>query len=596
MSYKMSKYWTADDSMKVGETKISIPSENGLEYDPGNKVQFFIPPTTKFMDGRESYLEFNVKLSLPAGKTPTRLQLDKCTSTLIRNIRIYDGTRGNLIEEVSNYDSYVSVKYDYEKDASIENLRALREGCLVQSTDNRSDSGTSKTGLTNTTTNPFFKKTSGDQTVTFSDDNFLTAKVCLPIHTGVFANSRTIFPLMLTQGCYIEIDLNDADNVIKQLDSVLRDRRTPANPFFHSTNGSSVPVGWINGSTHTSFFVDTDNNLEGADAVSRFPFVVGETINFCRSANNGSASTLSATATISEINLSAGANASGGLIQVVLGAGVVNNTGESIVKDTFVMYSTAVADQTSYAATYKISNMNLVVSQVHLDPSYENGMMSKVRDGGAIEFDITSLTNYKHSILASDRQTNMQIFANNSRAKSLLIVPQDNSVYNSAEKISGSGTYVIQGTNYSNASALTKTDGDTCLASNRTAYTGIVDALSSIQYVIDGRRVPSREISTKKLATTESLDAFHLYELEKCLDSAGIQPKSFSAFLENFVFGRSFSASAQNGAMDLRGRDLSVVLKYLDATRAPTKNKIFNSYIFHLRKLIIRDGSLEVVF
>ena len=591
----MSKYWRADDSMKVGETKISVPSENGLEYDPGAKVQFFVPPTTKFMDGRETYLEFNVKLSLPTagGTIPTRLQLDKCSSTLIKNIRIYDGTRGNLIEEISNYDSYVSVKYDYEKDASIENLRALREGCLVQTTDNRSDSGTTKNGLMNTTTNPYFKRTSGNQNASFSNDDFLTAKVCLPLHTGVFANSQTIFPLMLTQGLYMEIDLNEADNVIKQLDSVLRDRRTPANPFFHSLNGSSTPDDWVNGSSTTSFFVDTDNNLDGTDRVARFPFVVGETVNFCSSVNNGSKATLNAQALINEINLSTAANGGAGLIQVGLTAAVTNNG--STIDSTYVLYSTAVADQSSYDASYKLSNVNLVVSQVHLDPAYENGMMSKVREGGAIEFDIMSLTNYKHSILASDRQTNIQIFSNNSRAKSLLIVPQDNSVYTSAEKISGSGTYVIKGSNYSNASELTKDDADTCLASNRSAYTGIIDDLSSIQYVIDGKRVPSREISTKKLATAQSLDAFHLYELEKCLDSAGITPKSFSAFLDNFVFGRSFSASAQNGAMDLRGRDLSVILKYLNTT-APTKNKLFNSYIFHLRKLIIRDGSLEVQF
>jgi hypothetical protein len=591
----MSKYWSADDSMKVGETKVSIPSENGLEYDPSQKVQFFVPPTTKFMDGRETYLEFNVKLSLPSagGTVPTRLQLDKCSSTLIKNIRVYDGTRGNLIEEISNYDSYVAVKYDYEKDASIENLRALREGCLVQTTDNRSDSGTTKNGLMNTTTNPYFVKTSGNQNASFSDTDFLTAKVCLPLHTGVFANSQTIFPLMLTNGLYIEMDLNEAENVIKQLDSVLRDRRTPANPFFHSLNGSSSGDTWANGSTATTFYVDNDNNLDGNDRVARFPFVVGETFAFCHNDNNGSAPALSTTAKISQINLSTAANGGNGLIEVVL-TGAVTNNGSDIDAN-HVMYSTAVAGKTSYDASYKLSNVNLVVSQVHLDPAYENGMMSKVREGGAIEFDIMSLTNYKHSILSSDRQTNMQIFANNSRAKSLLIVPQDNSVYTSAEKISGSGTYVIKGSNYSNASEATKDDADTCLTSNRSAYTGIIDDLSSIQYVIDGKRVPSREISTKKLATTNSLDAFHLYELEKCLDSAGIPPKSFSAFLENFVFGRSFSASAQNGAMDLRGRDLSVVLKYLNTT-APTKNKLFNSYIFHLRKLIIRDGSLEVQF
>ena len=589
----MSRYWSADDSMKVGETKISIPSENGLDYDPGQKVQFFIPPSTKFMDGRESYLEFNVKLSLPSGGVPTRLQLDKCSSTLIKNIRVYDGTRGNLVEEISNYDSYVSVKYDYEKDASIENLRALREGCLVQTTDNRSDSGTTQNGLMNTTTNPYFKKTSGNQNASFSNDDFLTAKLCIALHTGVFGNSQTIFPLMLTSGIYMEIDLNESENVIKQLDSVLRDRRTPANPFFHSLNGSSTADTWANGSASTTFFVDTDNNIDGDDRVSRFPFVVGETFKFCHQNNNGSSPTMSGVMTIDEINLSTAADGGNGLIEVTITSSTTNNGSE--IDENYVMFSTAVADASSYDASYKITNMNLVLSQVHLDPAYEAGMMRKVREGQAIEFDIMSLTNYKHSILASDRQTNIQIFANNSRAKSLLIVPQDNTVYTSAEKISGSGTYVIKGTNYSNADSDTKDVDDTCLASNRSAYTGIIDELTSIQYVIDGKRVPSREISTKKLATKNSIDAFHLYELEKTLDSAGIPPKSFSAFLDNFVFGRSFSASAQNGAMDLRGRDLSVILKYLGSTQ-PSKNKLFNSYVFHLRKLIIRDGSLEVQF
>ena len=113
-------YWQADDSVRVGEKKISIPSENGLSYSPGQKVQIFVDPSTKFMDGRETYLQFNVKLSLPSGKKPTRLQLDKCTSTLIKNIRIYDGSRGQLLEEIADYATYVSVKYDYDKNKILE--------------------------------------------------------------------------------------------------------------------------------------------------------------------------------------------------------------------------------------------------------------------------------------------------------------------------------------------------------------------------------------------------------------------------------------------------------------------------------------------
>jgi len=589
----MSAYWSADDSARVGEKKISIPSENGLSYSPGQKVQIFVDPSTKFMDGRETYLQFNVKLSLPSGGTPTRLQLDKCTSTLIKNIRIYDGSRGQLLEEIADYATYVSVKYDYDKDKTTENMRALTEGCAVHQPDNRGDQGTSKTAMANTITNPFFKKTSGNQATAFSDSDFLNAKITLPLHTGIFADSVSIFPVMMTKGLYIEIDLNEAEYVLKQLDSVLRDVRTPLNPYFHSLNGSDVPDNWVNGAASDTFYVDGLNNLSGADRVARFPFVVGETINFCLYNNNGSASSFDATATISEINLSAAANDGEGLIEVVLDSSITND-GVNVTSGDFVMYSTAVADAASYAASYTISNVNLIVSQVMLDPQYESGMISKVREGRAIEFDIMSATNYKHSILATDRQTTFQIFAQNSRAKALLVVPQDSSVYTSAQLISGSGTYVIQGTNFENASIATKTQYDRCLASTRSAYTGICDELSSIQYLINGKRVPSREISTRKIATKESLDAFHLYELEKTLDNSGIKPKSFSEFMNNFVFGRSFSAGGQNGVLDLRGKDLAVILRYQTAT-APTKPKLFNSYVFHIRRLVISDGSVEVI-
>ena len=65
-------------------------------------------------------------------------------------------------------------------------------------------------------------------------------------------------------------------------------------------------------------------------------------------------------------------------------------------------------------------------------------------------------------------------------------------------------------------------------------------------------------------------------------------------FLENFCFGRGFSAGGQGGVMDLRSADLAVVLKYLTATQ-PTVGKLFNSYVFHLKRLIVRDGGVEVV-
>ena len=134
---------------------------------------------------------------------------------------------------------------------------------------------------------------------------------------------------------------------------------------------------------------------------------------------------------------------------------------------------------------------------------------------------------------------------------------------------------------------------DTKLNSNRSGLVGICDQLSSVQFQINGKLVPSRPISTKKCATRESIDAFHLYELEKTLDNCGIVPRSFVKYLENWNVGRGFAINS--GAMDLRSKDLSVLLKF-EETVAPTKNKIINSFVFHVRRLVLRgSGAVEVI-
>ena len=575
----MSAYWKVDDTMRIGQKFISIPSENGLEYSENQKIQLFVDPSTKYMDGHNTYLEFNVKLNLPAGTpTPTRLQLDEMgAECLIKNIRIYDGTRGQLLEELDSYSSLCSVRYDYDADDSIRNYRALREGSSVWTPSNRGTEGTSKTAMANTITNPYFKVKEGNQNASWVDSDFITAKVCIPLWTGIFGQNEHIFPVMMTNGLYLEIDTSPAREVIKQLDSVLRYRRPKLNPWFHSANGSTTMPA--NASDVQTFYIQQKNNLSGSDAVSRFPFCVGEKFGFCSATAPETATNLSGTFYISEINLS-----SNGLIEVKTNASFQNNaSGAVAVTQDFVMYSTAVSGDASYNATYTISNVNLVVSQVELDPSYEKGMLQKVREGKAIEIDILTATNYKNSILASDRQTTYQVYATNSRAKSLLVIPQDSQVYSAKDAITGTGTYeILKNGNFD----------DGMLTSNRSGYTGICDELQEIQYQLEGRLVPSRPINVSKIASRASIDAFHLYELEKCLDNAGIVPRSFRAFQTNFVFGRGFAVN--DGAIDLRGKDLAVILKYTGDT-APAKPKLFNSFVIHVRRFMIRDGGVEVV-
>ena len=571
----MSSYWSADNVVQIGESKVEIPSENGLSYSGDGKITLFVPPTVKFMDGKKSFLQFDLKLALPSGANPTLLQLDHAGGGMVfRNIRIYDGTRGNLIEELNEYCNLIALKYDYDTDESARNIRSLEEGGTAHSVRNSGTLGNIKSEYTDTFTNPYFKEGAG-KSATLTDADFTTAKCCVGIHSGIF--SGKIFPVMMSSGIYMEFDLNPASRIIKQLDTASGNRKLQLNPVFAGVDEDDALVDWPDGTAASEFYVTTANNIRGDDAVNALPFVVGESLGWINSVGDveGDKAITNVPAIITAIEYDAAKS----LVKITTNEVTVG--GSTIDIGNWRFFSRSVEDATSYEATYTVSNFNLVVHKVDLDPKFEAGMMAKIREGKAVEFDIHSVTNYKNSLLASDRQTTFLISAQNSRAKSLIVQPCDSNVYTSSELISSKGTYSIA-----------ENDADINCDSNRSGYTGICDFLSSTQYLISGRLVPSRPISTKKCATRNSIDAFKIFEDEKALSNAGITPRSFVKFLDNWILGRGFALGS--GAMDLRGKDLSVILKYEESS-PPTKPKMVQSFIFHVRKLIMRgNGSVDV--
>lgn len=602
-------YWETEDVVRIKEEQVSIPNEQGLTIkveSVGRKVSFDIPAgSVEFLSGKDSYLEFDMDIDYPAGRVPTRLQLDPAGAGMMcQNIRIYDGGRGNLIEELNEYNQLVAVRHDYDKDVSLKGTRALMEGSTFYNPRHQGCLGNSKSDMADLTTNPWFKGyTAVTQNVVY-DGNARKQAVhcCLPIKSGVF--SGQIFPNMLT-GLYVEIDLMPAPRIVRQLDSVVRDRRRTLNPVFRGARNQgtgAIIAPWAAGDA-----TDVDGiwlePINGCDSVDGCPFVVGETIGLMdgRPAQRASLNA----------NIIAGGGAGGyeapiiGSISMVndgtgdylfLGfsnAGDVRNAaaaggrGADCVAGQTCVFSVAATEQadgtalTTYPVAYSVKNLNLVVQKVIMDDAYKAGMLQKAREGSAIEFDIFSYTNYKNSMLASDRQASFLIHCANSRAKSALIIPTDSTVYNDAQLVSSRGTYEV-----------TADEMDGVLNSSRSGICGICDQLSQVQYQIDGQLVPSRPISTRKVATRKSIDAFHIYELEKTLANSDITPHSFTEFMSNFIIGRGFAVNS--GVMDLRNKDFSIQLQYTETT-APTKPKMFSTFIHHLRRIVIKNGQTTVV-
>ena len=601
-------YWTSDDIVKVGETSVSIPAEQGLTYTVGatsRRISFEIPRSVKFLSGKDSYLEFDLEINHPAvvalvGKT--RLQWDPAGAGMMcQNIRIYTADR-MLLEEINEYNQLVAVRSDYDTDASRRGSRSLMEGGTVYNPQGGSTLGGSQGEYTDLHTNPWFKKLTGAVAQTAYDETTMGNVVhcCVPIHSGIFSGS--IYPNMLT-GLYMEIDLMPAPRVIRQLDSVVRNRRRNNNPLIHTLvldNANEVNTLAAGGGVRTidAMFFDFNNNM---DSLDNFPFVVGECVNFApRTVAAGADANIDGTgggayapATISRIEM-AGTTAQPAVLRVKVtfantidnlaaggGRGASIGNGAAGVNEADTMFSVGVQEAASFPVTYTVKNLNLVAHQVDLDPSYEAGMLSKARSGGSIEFDIMSYTNYKNSLLASERQGTFLIHANNARAKSALIIPTDATVYTDAQMVSSANTYQV-----------TQDSMDVSLNSARPGIAGCCDFLSSVQFQLDGKLVPSRPVSTKKIATRESIDAFHLFELEKTLDNSGITPHSFKKFMENFLVGRGFAVN--NGVMDLRDKDFSVILDYSEAT-APTKAKMFSTFVHHIRRIEIKSGQARIV-
>lgn len=582
-------FWRAQNSIPIEQTSQSVPVLNGLNFSGGQEVRIKVPPTTKFIQPKECYLQGDFKIQMPDQAThdATRLQLDPRMGgqSLIKDIRIYSSPEFGsvLLEEIQDYNSIVSVMRDYDTNESEKRKRAMTEGATIWIPQTRGTLGTTRSECADTLTNPYSKVdlVGGNATSDFTNDNYLTCKLCLPLETGIF-RSEKIWANMFT-GLEIVITLEEASRCLTELDNVSRHKRYRLNPRFHSLNGSrTAPDGWANGSQSNVFYIEAETNSNNTPASCGF--VAGQRINFV-SPDNASVSTLSnADPVIQKIELDSTAGQVD-LLKITLNASVAS-AGGPVVSKSWFMYSDSVLASPSgaYDATYSFSNVELVVQEVDMGQSYVNDLMSSMKEKGSIVNDILSMTNYKYSQNAGDTVANIRLPLNNSRAKSIVCIPTDATVYDTKERIGSKGTYDI------GASA----DEDGQLLAT-TQFRGISDFITNYQFVYDGRLQPSRVVDCSKTSSKTSISAQPIIETQKALVQAGIHVKSLADFNRNFVIGRALclTAGGVSGVYDTRNKDFNLQVNYQGTT--PTKNKLWNNFVFHLRRIKITGDNIEVM-
>ena len=565
-------FFVADNKIDIVQQSIAVPSDNGLSYNPGQLIELKIDPAqVKFFQPQNSYLQFNVKLQMPvetAGAV-SKFMLDSHigAQALIRDIRIHDGNNNALLEEIVGYNIATMLKYDYHCNDSLRNKRALTEGAGGRATPH-GQLGTRQSWQNSQKMGYVVNDTEGEtREGQLKNASYTNVKVCLPLNTGIFQNDK-VFPCMLTNGLRIQILLEDADKVCRMLEGGMLKRKKLLNPFFHSHNGSltNTSGSMVNGTDYTTMFITQDN---GYVEPASLPFAIGEKIALVNASDNSFVATTPAI-TISKIEFVSGFN----LLKLTTNSFTPDTTVPTNANASHLLVSQSVEGQSSYNMTYEVSDVDLVLQSLDMGPQYEADMLRRMREGGTINYDFLSMTNYRYSQLATDLVAQIQLPIENRRMKSVICVPTDSTVYTNKQILQASGTYEIVSGEFQ----------------DRCGLAGISDNLQSYQFTYAGRLQPSRLVDCSKTSSKTSVSQQHLIELEKALTSAGISGQSMLEFNSNFVIGRA--VAVQNGVYDARNRQFSLNVNYTGT--APTKNKLWNNFVFHIRRMVINGDSISV--
>jgi hypothetical protein len=634
-------FWKSNDKIPIQQTKISVPSTNGLEYSSGGRILIEIPAGEsglEFFQPRETYLKFDVKLS-NISSTVTRAQCPKVqldevigAQVLIKNIRISSGgARNLLLEEIQDYNVLTRLKYDYESNENLRNKRALTEGASGYTIRSRGDYGTTKASCNDSNKNAYFNPVTDAPTADFGDDNMKTCKVLLPLNTGIFNNDK-IFPIGLTEGLRIEIDLEDKSKVFRGLDNMNCRRSVRNNPVFHSKNGRESPHlnDWDDtgaGATIAQadgFYITRGN---GCTSIEDLPFSKGQRIGFIKgdlTAGPVALADFTGVPTIDTISASATADGGSGLIHIKfendvtnLGSGggaavTVAAAAPSVTpEDRFYLFDLdAELDTTPVDPAYTISNVEMIVQQVGMPAGYTANMRSMMKEGGVMNYDFLSFTNYKYSQQVTDRVMNMRLPLGNSRAKAILSVPTDSTVRNVSQRISCRAAGPENADPYEISYAKST---DHQLVSNSPGLTGVWDYLTNYQWFYDGKLNPSRPVDCAKISVKKSVEQQPLIELEKALAISGIQPLSFRAFQSNCVIGRALSTG--DGVYDCRGKDFNLQANYQEGAvgwrpshlsksgtfvaetevlETPQLAHLWNNFVSHIRRLSFKGDAITL--
>tara|TARA_R110002020_G_scaffold231502_4_gene442677 strand:+ start:59 stop:1699 length:1641 start_codon:yes stop_codon:yes gene_type:complete len=392
------------------------------------------------------------------------------------------------------------------------------------------------------------------------------------------SGSGATLDIQVTAGVITSVTVNK-----KGSGYAVSDTLVPNSAIITGGTGLALTVGGI-GNTLSSFLTGPFNSQNDPQ---HSPFQVGEQVGFLQ-LSTGTTEEGDAPIIITSIENGGSPNhpikynvsGSAGTTALVFNA-------SPITQPDWVVYSVRAS---SVAPTYELTNVRMIVRQLNID-GYESGVLSKMKSGGQILYDIPSVACVVASATKNELQASISIPCEHAKARSVLCMPTDNNkVYTVKENSDSASTYLIDTLEYNPQSEEFAKN----FRSDRSRVSGIGDYLSSYNFIIDQKIVPSRAVHTDKSSSkTKGMNADHIIELQGALQqSHGTPPRSMSSFRSNFLLGRLLTLD-DNTVYNGIGKDMRLIVRYEGTP--PEHNKLWKNFISHVKTVSIQGDSINVM-
>lgn len=579
------------------------PSDHQLEYRDGETVRFEIPAFNAFIDPRQTYLTFKVRVdNAPAVVTFSK----KCgIHSLINQLRIYDMNSNLQLETIQNYAELAEKLHWYSENRSIRNKRGLTElleptsrdfdGVLYDDFPSRNGD---KSMLFNSYTTG--RSASYDYNVSTTNDPNI-CEVAVQLYSGVLgALSQKMFPAgILTKGLRVEIDLNSAQKSLELWSGagVCNNDGTLATDVIESCRfGIQSAAGGAGAITSVDLYMEKNpgfNQIMAAAAgagqiptqpaidagvlpvrnqcVGALNLLVGKTL---RGFNNANPAVLKDIGTITGVVCNAGEDTGNiAMVRVTLTA-AAGVTGNEFIGGSGRDAAGAAQDannnccfiskDTMFSSIPRVvlTDVKFVLKTAQPPAGYvEQLAKSTMTEEGAMH-DYLTYSCYRNNTTSGEQIVQLNMPTINQMATSCLTLCTEN----------GLGEEVY----------------------NDNLGT-IVDNVQNYNYLVNNKLQPTRKVDLAPLSQAVPKTAqVALWESEKALGSARCRVRNLEAQEGNFLIGRALAK--YGGVYNLqKDGNLSLRVEYSTQT-PPTKNKLWINQIASIRRLVVNRNGASLIF